>query len=306
MEKKRLAARLGVTLAALLALVALLAAVTYVKSNAVLEARHDVQTAALPESPVSAALIARGEHIARTRNCLACHGEGFAGKVFADAPPFRVVASNLTPAGVGARYRAPADWDRAVRHGLFPDGRSMWMMPSYQFSALSDADAAALYAYLGSLEPIENDLPEPEIRPLGRVLLSVGEIELMRDYMEDHGMQVPAAEPGVTADYGAYLFSNTCVACHRPDLQGGPHPDPVGLAAPPLGAAAHWTSQQFVTALRTGTTPTGSELSAEWMPWKDYRHLTDDEMRALHLFFQREFFQRELRGEGEGLAQQDA
>ena len=287
MEKKRLVARLGVTLAALLVLVVLLAAVVYVKSNAVLDARHEVDAPAIADASASPALLARGAHVARTRNCFECHGDGLAGKVFADAPPFRVVASNLTPAGAGQRYRSAADWDRAVRHGLFPDGRSMWTMPSYQFAALSDADAAALYAYLASLAPVERELPEQEMRALGRALVVAGEVKLMRDLMQKT-MRVPAAEPGVTADYGAYLFASTCAACHRADLQGGPHPDPVGLAVPPLGAAAQWSPEDFRATLRTGTTPTGRALHAKWMPWEDYRHLTDDEMYALHLFLQRE------------------
>jgi hypothetical protein len=49
------------------------------------------------------------------------------------------------------------------------------------------------------------------------------------------------------------------------------------------GAVGGWTSEQFVTAMRTGVTPDGRQMSAE-MPWEIYGTMTDEDLTAVHLF----------------------
>jgi hypothetical protein len=44
-----------------------------------------------------------------------------------------------------------------------------------------------------------------------------------------------------------------------------------------------WTEADFVKALRTGVTPSGHQIN-EFMPWKNYSQMTDDELSALWLF----------------------
>ena len=52
-------------------------------------------------------------------------------------------ATNLTAGtgGVGAAYTA-ADYERAIRHGIDREGRPLMIMPSLDFSHLTDQDVA--------------------------------------------------------------------------------------------------------------------------------------------------------------------
>ena len=121
---------------------------------------------ALPESVD----VAEGARLTTINGCRDCHGEDLAGRVFIDAPPFLVVAPNLTTGagGVAAAYRTAADWDRAIRYRIRPDGRGLLpMMPSENYHYMSDEDLAGIIAYLRSAPPIDNELPETKVRLMG-------------------------------------------------------------------------------------------------------------------------------------------
>ena len=137
-----------------------------------------------------------GEHLSVTRGCIDCHGEDLGGAVFADEMPvMRLSASNLTPGGVGAGY-SDADWARAIRHGVGPDGKPLLFMPSYEFYYLGDSDLAALMAYLKSLPAVTRELEENKVGPLGRVLFMAGQLPLVPAEMIDHEGPRPTAPPG--------------------------------------------------------------------------------------------------------------
>jgi len=78
--------------------------------------------------------------------------------------------------------------------------------------------------------------------------------------------------------------------CHGPQLNGGPYPDPtVKFISPnltPGGEPGFWTEEQFVNTIRTGTTPGGHDLNPDLMPWKDYKLMTDDELKAIYMYLQ--------------------
>ncbi|MDZ4701870.1 MAG: c-type cytochrome [Rhodothermales bacterium] len=152
-------------------------------------------TGVLEEVAADSAALALGKHLSEINACRDCHGASFEGRVFADAPPFLMVAPNLTSGegGVGGRYGVE-DWDRAIRYGVRPDGTSLLIMPARTFHNLTDTDAASLIAYLQSLPPVDNVLPPREIRPLGRVLLGSGAMDVA---MEVHTSpdRAPAHHP---------------------------------------------------------------------------------------------------------------
>ena len=65
------------------------------------------------------------------------------GGVMVDAFPIgRLLGPNLT-GGAGGRTRTytAADWDRAVRHGILPDGRPS-VMPAEDYRLMSDQELA--------------------------------------------------------------------------------------------------------------------------------------------------------------------
>jgi hypothetical protein len=72
-------------------------------------------------------------------------------------------------------------------------------------------------------------------------------------------------------------------------LSGGESPVPGSPPGPnltPGGTVAFWTAEEFITAMRTGATPYGRQLDPDFMPWKEYTNLSDDELSAILLFLQ--------------------
>jgi cytochrome c553 len=275
----------GIVLGTLVVLLLIACGVLYVRSESILNKTWDVPGRAVTVVPDSAAM-ARAEHYAHSiYGCANCHGEDLAGRVMYDEAAGRFVAANLTPGGMGATY-TDEDWDCAIRHGIRPDGTLLVVMGAERFSRIPDEDFAALVAYIKSRPAVENDLPEEELRPLGRLLLGAG-MFVPAALRLDHAARPPAAlAPDTTAEYGRYLVSISCVECHKEDLQGGPNPDPAAPPTPTLAAAARWTPDEFIQTIRTGTTPGGTALQDEYMPWPEYARLTDDELRSIHKHLQ--------------------
>lgn len=234
--------------------------------------------------------VRQGAHLAVTRGCTDCHGADLGGKVFIDdAPVARLAGSNLTRGrgGVAARYAADADWVRAIRNGVAPDGRALLFMPSHEFNPLGDEDVGALVAYIRSLPPVDSDLPAPSVGPLGRALFLAGQVPLLPAELIDHAAPRRAAPaPGVTAEYGAYLATG-CTGCHGAGFSGGRIPGTppdwkaaANLTPDPATGLGRWTEQDFVRAMRTGRRPDGSGIDP-LMPWKGLASMTDTELRAL-------------------------
>jgi hypothetical protein len=75
--------------------------------------------------------------------------------------------------------------------------------------------------------------------------------------------------------------------CHGEDLTGVQNPP--NPAAPPIpglvagSEVAFWSEEDFIQTIRTGATPSGHPLS-EFMPWKEFRHMTDEQLRAIWLY----------------------
>ena len=191
--------------------------------------------------------------------------------------------------GIGGFY-SDEDWARAIRHGVGQDGRALFiLMLSNTFHYLSDEDLGALIAYLKSVPPVDNELPERRIEPLGRMMMATGIFPPPPAEQIDHTGPHPAApEPGVTVAYGHYL-SRTCTECHGPNLNGAPFSLPgQEVLTPnltPGGPLAAWSDQDFFTTMHTGLASGGRHLD-EQMPWKFYGQMTDEELRAVWLYLQ--------------------
>jgi mono/diheme cytochrome c family protein len=251
------------------------------------------ETVAMPTDPEG---VARGQHVATISGCVDCHGPDLAGRVFFDNPMVgRFVASNLTRGngGVGARF-GDADWIRAIRHGVRPDGKPLLVMPAKEYFGLSDEDLGALIGYLKTLPPVDRELPRSSVSPMGRVLMvALKDMAILSAERIDHTAARPAAPtPGITREYGAYLAVR-CTGCHGDTLSGGKIPGtppdwPPALNLTPYegAAAAVWSEPQFIHAMRTGMTPAGRQLDRKYMPWPVLGQMTDEELKALWMYLQ--------------------
>ncbi len=241
---------------------------------------YDVAVAPLEISTDSVSLAA-GAHLAEIYGCPDCHGADLAGLVMSEEGPFRLVSSNLTPAGVGGQYE-PEDWDRAIRHGVGVDGTALFVMPSGAYHGMSDTEAARLIAYLETLAPIENDLPPMEYRLMGK-LLAAGPLNVGGGVHLD---PTPATSPapGATVAYGEYVAEMMCAYCHGPNLVGGEPEQPGAPPPPDLAVAGQWPAAAFHEALTTGTTPSGHQMDPQFMPWTATAKMTPAEREGIRLY----------------------
>ena len=235
--------------------------------------------------------VTRGEHLFHSISCAECHAADGGGAVYSDMGPIGVIAGpNLTRGrgGVGAS-RSDADWVNAVRHGVKPDGTSLMVMPSEVFTYLTDEDLGAILGYLRQLPPVDREVPPSHFRWLGRTLLAAGRLDILVAPKTPASVPRSVVPEGPTAEYGGYLARIAgCHGCHGEGMSGGIVAGPPGLPAAanltPTGLAG-WTEADFVTVMRTGRRPDGYVLH-QFMPWRAFRHMTDDELVALWRYLQ--------------------
>jgi mono/diheme cytochrome c family protein len=241
-----------------------------------------------------AGALERGRYLYSSRGCVDCHGANGGGRTFADdGKGLRIKGPNISP-GPGslvASYQ-PEDWVRAIRHGVAPSGRPLMVMPSEDYNRFTDADLAALVAYLRSLPPVAGGPAVVELPLPARVLYGFGAIHDAAGKI-DH--RQPPAQPvleGVNAAHGAYV-ANMCLGCHGPQLAGGriPGGPPDWPAAPNLTPGAGTVMTRYADAdalmrlFQTGQRPDGSAVQV--MPFESLRAMNETDVRALHLYLRR-------------------
>ena len=251
---------------------------------------YDIEVAAVT-IPTDGAAIERGRHLVETIGfCQECHEDNLAGNVMDDDPLFgRLVSANLTSGkgGIGSGH-SDEDLVRAIRHGVDHDGTPLVVMPANVFANFSDADLGAIIAYVKSVPPVDNELPDLRLGPLGRVFLVAGMIPaedfLPAEAIDHTAPRPPAPERAVTAEYGKYLAAG-CRSCHGDNLTGK-EGETAGPNITPAGNPGKWVESDFIRTMRTGVTPESRELDEDEMPWKSIARLTDDELKALWLYLQ--------------------
>lgn len=278
----------GVIVVLLIAVVAAVMAASEQRFNAV----HTVVVDSIT-IPTDEASIAEGQRLTTVFSCIDCHGVDFSGGIVLDDPMIgRVAAPNLTPGGSGATF-TDEDWVRAIRYGLGPDGRSLVVMPSNEFYQISDNDLGEMIAYLKSLPAIEDTIDRTRSAGLLiRALYLAGQVPLLPvDKIDLTAPHPEAPEPGITVEYGQY-FGSMCVGCHGPNLSGGAIPGvpaeppfPANITPDEATGLGTWTEADFIRALREGKRPDGTDIGLA-MPWMNFRHMTDDEIKALWLYLQ--------------------
>jgi len=218
------------------------------------------------------------------------------GHVYMDDPAIgKVIASNLTPGkgGVGATYN-DSDWVRAIRHGVRPDGTPLLFMPSTEFYFLSDRDVGAVIAYIKSASPVDHEQARSSLSLTGRmVMILLPSFTFIPAELIPHEAPRPAApEPGIMPAYGEYL-TQSCKVCHGLTMSGGPIPGFPSTWPPALNltfgegsSLPSWTEDDFMTAIRTGVAPQGRELRAQYMPWRSYKFMSDEELKAVWVYLQ--------------------
>lgn len=88
-----------------------------------------------------------------TEGCTGCHGSGFSGGKIPGTPPNFPAAANITPdSATGIGTWSEADFIRALREGIRPDGSKVDpFMPVQLTKHMTDTELQAAYLYLRSV-----------------------------------------------------------------------------------------------------------------------------------------------------------
>lgn len=284
---------IGIVLTALVGMILLAGVLMYLIGNARLNKTYDFPSSDI-NLPTDAASLELGKHRVDVL-CAGCHGPDLGGiqNWFNAAPLGRIDSANLTSGegGFGREATSVEDYVRAIRHGIDPDGKPLFMPAVESTAYLSDPDLAAIIAYVKSVPPVNRVTEGHNFTPVAKIMLAAGMLGKLPVESVSHTTKISAPAKGVNREYGEYMVNtNDCRVCHGPKLNGGPFPDPtiqkISPNLTPGGELASWTEDQFITTVRTGVTPGGHILDSNFMPWKDYRNFYDDELKAIWLYLQ--------------------
>ena len=254
--------------------------------------RVDVRVVPVEYAPRDPRVLRQGKYLFESRGCGECHGMDGAGRVFIDnADGLYVRTPDITPARLGmtAAY-TEADWVRAVRHGVDPSGRALFIMPSEDYNRMHDADFAALVAYVRSLPPGSGQFAEIRMPAKIKALYGAG---LIKDAAEkiDHSLPPPPPVPvAATAEHGRYV-ANMCIGCHGEGFSGGKIPGtppdwpPASNLTPGEGSVLprYPDVDAFIAMMRSGKRPDGSPVSRV-MPFESLKNFNDTDLKATYAF----------------------
>lgn len=242
--------------------------------------------------PTDSATIIEGQRLYTIRGCADCHSTDLGGKKVMDAGFLVGTFSGVNiSGGKGSRTGTftPRDFDRAIRHGIGPDGMPLVIMPAKDYAGMSDEELGKIIAYITSQPQVTRTMPRPSMGPLMKTLYAFGKLDnLIHAEIVDHTKRAPRESPKDVAQLGKYI-AETCTGCHMPDFSGGPIPGmppefPPAADIRPTGRIASYSRESFVTMLKTGRTPEGKVINPEFMPWTAFSAMTAEEIDALYAY----------------------
>jgi mono/diheme cytochrome c family protein len=252
-----------------------------------------------------AALVKKGEYLARAGDCIACHtnpgGPLFAGGLAMPTPFGTLYSTNITPdkeTGIG-------DWTEDQFYSLMhtgrrPDGGLIYpAMPFGSYTKVTREDADAIFAYLRSVPAVHlPNRPDDLHFPYNNRSLILGWRTLF--FVEGEYEQ----DPSKSAQWnrGAYLVQGLghCTMCHSPiNALGGTSESRAfegGLIpmqqwyAPSLtsnkeAGLGEWSIKDITDLLRTGVSARGAVYGpmAE-VVYDSLQYLTDEDLQAMAIY----------------------
>lgn len=261
----------AIAIGAVVALALAGTAYVYFASEQIIAHRYPVPPSRIHASR-DPAVIALGKHLVRPYGCADCHRPNLQGAYIAD---FGMQSRNLTR--LAAKF-SDADFDRAIRKGLRPDGTSVAeSMPSDAFQYMPDSDVAAIVSYIRSLTPTGPETPDPGYDLKVRWDVLQGRKKVSQAWFP---LQKPALELGPRYARARQMAMTACGECHGTSLegQGGPPPSP-----PNLSIVASYDRGAFVKFMHTGKAAGNRELPMmSAVARVRISHLTDAELNALY------------------------
>ncbi len=261
-----------------------------------------VTVAAIGPATAQSAAVARGDYLANTiMTCANCHspkgppaavaGKDYSGGLRFNEPPFDVTGSNITPdkeTGIG--NWTDAQIKAAILTGKRPNGVPLAeIMPTAFYPILTDDDANALVAYLKSLPPVKNKVPDP-----------VYKIALPHHVFPGAAKAYTPADLNDKVKKGFYLVTiGHCMECHTPFVERGgldvanslgkggrEFPGPWGVSkernitSSRTAGIGAWTDAEIKRAITQGISRDGHALKGP-MGFASYAKMTNADLDAV-------------------------
>jgi mono/diheme cytochrome c family protein len=247
--------------------------------------------------------VERGKYLVDTvMTCHNCHtpmgpngpqfDKALSGGLRFDEPPFDVTAPNITPdkeTGIG--NWTDAQIKTALQKGVRPNGvRLAEIMPSGFYEILTPSDLDGIVAYLRSLKPIRNKVPDP-----------VYKMQIPHQVFPGAEKPMPEADMRDTVKRGFYLVTIAhCLECHTPfgppgtgvdfanslGKGGREFPGPWGVSvsrnitSSKTKGIGGWTDAEIKRAITQGVHKDGSKLKPP-MGFPYYAQMTQADLDAM-------------------------
>jgi mono/diheme cytochrome c family protein len=270
----------------------------------------DIKVAATPEK------IARGKYLAvNVTMCIDCHStrdwkkfsgpviagtEGKGGEKFDESIGFpgTIYIKNITPAALSSW--SDADVARAITMGLNKDNKALFpVMPYYNFNSMTREDLEAIIAYIRTLKPIKNEVPDKNLNFPLNFLVKTMPLETYKP--------LKAVDKLNPKEYGKYLVTiASCGECHTQSEEGTPLPGmdfaggveyklPHGtirsanITPDAQTGIGSWTKETFIARFKSFDSDSAKNIPADLfkeynsiMPWTQYAGMTEEDLTAVY------------------------
>ena len=265
--------------------------------------------------------IARGEYLANhVCVCVDCHSQrdwsrfsgppvegttGMGGELFDQKYGFpgSYYSRNITPEGI-SRY-TDGELFRVITTGVNKEGRAMFpVMPYKYYGQLDEEDIKSIIAYIRSLKPIKNDVPESK---------SDFPMNIIINTIPDKAKLTKIPVKSDVLAYGKYIATAAaCKECHTKfdkgklvdgtEYGGGrefPFPDGSivrsgNITADKETGIGNWSNQQFLNLFhaRSDSATLHTRLHPgdfnSIMPWTMYGKMNDEDLSAIFTYLKNE------------------
>jgi mono/diheme cytochrome c family protein len=259
--------------------------------------------------------IERGKYLANhVAMCIDCHStrdwtkfsgpvipgtEGKGGENFGPALglPGNIYVKNITPAGIG--NWSDGEIIRAITQGVNKDNKALFpIMPYNSFNRMTQEDIESLVAYIRTLKPIENKVPETDLDfPMNIIVKTIP----LKSYIPSKPVNM-----NDSVSYGKYLVAiASCGDCHTPAEKGEP------VAGMMFGGGAEfktpwglvrsanitpdnetgigtWDKASFIHAFKQYASEKGQNIQVDSnsfnsiMPWTLYAGMTEEDISCIY------------------------